>query len=234
MPQHDESSEHFFTSFTDLLVGVIFLFMLLLMVFGLNLKQQETVEEPTVTSDEVRAHLLNEIGQRMQQNGTALTLDPANGILRLPEAELFESGQWELSEQGKQMVIALAKVLADMLPCAARSEAACQWQVQPITLDSVLIEGHTDKRPFTSPQGYGNWELSAFRAISVYETMVEAQPQLEQGITNTGREPLLGVSAYADRRPVDTENLDPNRRIDIRFNMHATDYQPRLVKKPTP
>ncbi len=234
MPHHEESSEHFFTAFTDLLVGVIFLFMLLLMVFGLNLKQDEVVEEPTFTSDEIRAHVLTEIGKRMAEGGTALKLDPANGIVRLPEEQLFESGQWKLSEQGTQMVVTLAKVLAELLPCAATSTAPCDWYTQPITLDSVLIEGHTDKRPFSSPQGYGNWELSAFRAISVYETMVAAQPQLEQGITNLGREPLLGVSAYADRRPVDRVNLDPNRRIDIRFNMHATDYQPRLTKKAAP
>jgi flagellar motor protein MotB len=221
---HEESTEHFFTSFTDLLVGVIFLFMLLLMVFALNLKNAE-IDKPKIVSEEIRANLLREISRRMEGRGTPVTLDLANGVVRLPEAQLFESGQWKLSTEGEKMVASFAAVLGEVLPCAAQSTQPCQWTVQPLPLDSVLIEGHTDKRPFTSPQGYGNWELSAFRAITVYKAMAAAEPALEQSIFNTGNQPILGVSAYADRRPVDTATLDPNRRIDIRFNMHAVNFQ---------
>jgi len=215
----EESTEHFFTSFTDLLVGVIFLFMLLMMVFALNLKRPAPV--PVMTSEEIRTKILTEIATRMDTLGLPITVDPANGVVRLPESLLFNSGQWELLPDGKMAVEGLAMVLQDMLPCAGTGAMPCKWQPQPIALDSVLIEGHTDNRPFTSPEGFTNWELSAFRAITVYKTMVAVAPSLEQAITNPSREPLLGISAYADRRPVTTEALDPNRRIDVRFNMRA-------------
>lgn len=224
MSQHEESTEHFFTSFTDLLVGVIFLFMLLLMVFALNLKQKPI--KPAIISEQIRAQVLREIGRRMETRQTPVTLDLANGIVRLPEAQLFESGQWQLSPQGEAMVKSFAIVMGEIIPCAAHANAPCAWKPQPLSLDSVLIEGHTDKRPFSNAQGYGNWELSAFRAITVYRAMVEANPALEQSL-NPGSQPILGISAYADRRPVDTNDLDPNRRIDIRFNMHATNYKPQ-------
>ncbi len=212
----DDSNEHFFTSFTDLLVGVIFLFILLLMVFALNLKHPKVI-----TSEEVRTEILNEVALRMQAQNMPVTLDLANGVVRLPESLLFASGQWELLPEGQVAVAALAQILRDVLPCASKQILPCNWQAQPITLDSVLIEGHTDKEAFNGPQGMGNWELSAFRAIAVYKAMTGAAEGLESDVLNMRNQPLLGVSAYADRRPVDKTQLDPNRRIDVRFNMRV-------------
>ncbi len=216
----EESTEHFFTAFTDLLVGVIFLFILLLMVFALNLQQAQN-EKPAITTEEVRANILGEIEKRMLARGVPIILDLNNGVVRFPESLLFASGQWELLPEGKNAVEALALVMAEVLPCAAESTLTCGWQKQPVKLDTVLIEGHTDNRPFNSPQGFSNWELSAFRSIAVYRTMMETTPDLEKAIMNPNRQPLVGVSAYADRRPTSAIALDPNRRIDVRFTMRA-------------
>lgn len=219
--QHEESTEHFFTSFTDLLVGVIFLFMLLLMVFALNLKN---AAPPRIVTEDIRTDIIREVAARMQKRGMPVGIDLANGLIRLPESLLFDSGEWKLSPNGEVTVQNLAQVLNEILPCAAVAPTPCNWYNQTVPLDSVLIEGHTDKRPFTSPEGYGNWELSAFRAITVYKTMAAAVPGLEQSITNTNGQPIVGVSAYGESRPVDLSNLDPNRRIDVRFIMHAPSY----------
>lgn len=220
----EESTEHFFTSFTDLLVGVIFLFMLLLMVFALNLKNQEP---PRIITEEIRAALLRTIAQRMEQRGMPVTVDLGNGILRLPAALLFESGQWKLTEGGQQVVGTLAQVLGEVLPCASTTGDTSKCGALNLNgmLDSVLIEGHTDNRPFTSSEGYGNWELSAFRAIDVYKTMIATTPSLEGMIRNRSNQPIVGVSAYADTRPTNTLALDPNRRIDVRFTMRSPDYK---------
>lgn len=220
----EESTEHFFTSFTDLLVGVIFLFMLLLMVFALNLKNQAP---PRIVTEEIRAALLRTIAERMQQRGMPVTVDLGNGILRLPAALLFESGQWKLTEGGQQVVGTLAQVLGEVLPCAAASgdTSKCGGLNLNGMLDSVLVEGHTDNRPFTNSEGYGNWELSAFRAIDVYKAMIAATPALEATIGNRSGQPILGVSAYADTRPTNLQALDPNRRIDVRFTMRSPDYR---------
>lgn len=215
---HEESTEHFFTAFTDLLVGVIFLFILLLMVFALNMKD---ATPPRIVTEDIRTDILREIAKRMQARGTPVTADLKGGLVRLPESLLFASGEWQLSEQGKLTVESLAQVLADLLPCAASASTPCPWFVQPVQIDSVLIEGHTDNRPFNGPGGIGNPELSAFRAISVYKAMTNAAPLLSNGIVNVDKQPLLGVSAYGETRPLDPLNLDPNRRIDVRLIMRA-------------
>lgn len=215
--QHDDSTEHFFTSFTDLLVGVIFMFMLLLMVFALNLKHEVP---PRIITEDIRTDIILEVAKRMKDKGMPVAVDLNNGLIRLPEALLFESGQWQLSDTGAQTVAGLAQVLDEILPCAAVTPKTCTWFKQLAYLDSVLIEGHTDKRPFNGPGGMSNWELSAFRSISVYKTMTQAVPDLANSVTNTSRQPVLGVSAYGESRPVTIED-DPNRRIDVRFIMRA-------------
>jgi len=215
--EHEESTEHFFASFTDLMVGVIFLFMLVTMGFGLAIKDK--VPE-RIVSEDIRTDIIRETANRMRALGFPVAVDYNNGIIRLPEALLFSSGDWHLSEQGTQAVEALAHVLHALLPCAATANEACEWFKQPVPLDSVLIEGHTDKRPFNGANGMGNWELSAFRSISVYKAMTAAVPALAQGITNTNRQPILGVSGYGESRLVSAQD-DPNRRIDIRFVMRS-------------
>lgn len=213
----EESTEHFFTSFTDLLVGVIFLFMLLLMVFALNLKNEAP---PRIVTEDIRTDIILEVAKRMKARGMPVAVDLNNGLIRLPEALLFESGQWELSATGTQTVAGLAVVLDEILPCAAVAPKECTWFRQAAYLDSVLVEGHTDKRPFTGANGMGNWELSALRAITVYKAMTGTVPELAQSITNTSQQPVLGVSAYGESRPVSGDD-DPNRRIDVRFIMRA-------------
>jgi chemotaxis protein MotB len=235
--QGEESTEHFFASFTDLLVGVIFIFMLLLMVFALNFKQAESVNaeaaQKVIITEEIRAALLKAIGSRMEARDMPVRIDLSNGVIRLPESLLFASGEWKLSPQGEQVIAALAQVLSEMLPCATSEQSPndCRDVRKNALLDSVLIEGHTDSRPFASPEGYTNWELSAFRAITVYKALTQAAPALDGSIKNSRGQPILGISAYGERRPVDADALDPNRRIDLRFNMRAPGL-PELVITP--
>jgi chemotaxis protein MotB len=72
----------------------------------------------------------------------------------------------------------------------------------------VVIEGHTDSRPYSNSDGYTNWELSADRANA-------ARRQMQR----TGLKPDLiqAVRGLADRQLANVENpLDArNRRVSI-------------------
>jgi chemotaxis protein MotB len=229
---HDEGNDHFFMSFTDLLVGIIFLFLLMLMAFAMRYEDatahhQKTADE-VLRIDLVRQDILRAIAERMQQRGYTIIVDYENGLIRLPEDLLFDSAQWTLSAKGTSAISALADVFAEVLPCTieqfGNSLPACNNIPRTTLLESILIEGHTDKQPY-SGKGMSNWELSAFRAITVYKALVADQPSLEASLNNRKGEPVLGVSAYAERRPVDVVNLTPNRRIDVRFNLRAPQMQ---------
>jgi chemotaxis protein MotB len=72
----------------------------------------------------------------------------------------------------------------------------------------LLIEGHTDSQPYSSDNGYTNWELSSDRANS-------ARRVLQQG--GVGASQIAQVRGYADQfLRVPTNPLDPsNRRISL-------------------
>jgi chemotaxis protein MotB len=74
--------------------------------------------------------------------------------------------------------------------------------------NSIVIEGHTDSRPYVVTDLYSNWELSADRANAARRVM-------ERGGLHVGQ--IRGVRGYADRQlRVGDAPLDPrNRRVSV-------------------
>ena len=74
--------------------------------------------------------------------------------------------------------------------------------------NAVVIEGHTDARPYTRPDGYSNWELSVDRANA-------ARRILREGGLNEAQ--VQQVRGWADRKLRDPEHplADQNRRVTV-------------------
>lgn len=94
-------------------------------------------------------------------------------------------------------------------PSPAGIEIFTRLAEQVSTLPNlVVIEGHTDAKPFVSDSGYSNWELSADRANAVRRLMQEHGLRADQ---------VAQVRGYASqqlRKPEAPE--DPsNRRISV-------------------
>jgi chemotaxis protein MotB len=106
---------------------------------------------------------------------------------------LFAVGSDELGIGGKELLEAVGQVLKG-LP------------------NSIVIEGHTDSRPYPGTNGYSNWELSAERANA-------ARRNLEAAGVDPTR--VVEVVGYADRKPLEPDRpfSDRNRRISflVRF-----------------
>ena len=74
--------------------------------------------------------------------------------------------------------------------------------------NAIVIEGHTDARPFARTGGYSNWELSVDRANAARRIMLTGglnEAQVQQ------------VRGWADRRLRDRSNplADSNRRVTV-------------------
>ena len=118
-------------------------------------------------------------------------------------------------------------------------------------LDTIFVEGHTDRVPYYNKKIKGNWGLSTFRAISMWNywnRSMGKDVRLEALNNHVGKK-LFSVSGYAQTRPVpcsnagsdvndkslcpsgflkESESLRKNRRIDIRFTVKRpamADYQ---------
>lgn len=101
----------------------------------------------------------------------------------------FESGSAKPSAKGAELLHLLAVQLSK-LP------------------NGLLIEGHTDAKPYASDNGYSNWELSADRANSARKQLSEAGIPVER---------IGQIRGFADRRLRDRKDpYNPeNRRISV-------------------
>jgi chemotaxis protein MotB len=122
--------------------------------------------------------------------------------------ELMESEKGIFFENGLAKPTELAKVLLDDL--------AAELGKMPNT---ILIEGHTDAKPFGDSADYTNWELSADRANAARKTMEENGLRPDQ---------VVEIRGYADQelRVPDKPDDPSNRRISIIVRYTATSDQP--------
>jgi chemotaxis protein MotB len=118
--------------------------------------------------------------------------------LELLESErgmFFEKGNASPTEEGNELLAKLAQELAK-LP------------------NTIVIEGHTDARPFSTSKAYTNWELSTDRANAARRLMQANGVRPDQ---------IKQVRGYADQHLRDRQDPDDatNRRVTV-----IVQYQP--------
>ncbi len=276
----EEAEEGYFASISDLMVGILFVFLLMLTVFAINYRQAEhdqmvKLAELQKTQDQLRRQealtlqekaeaerqraeadrekhrndqlrsllskavdqlqheidlreaarrtLLSSLQEQLSARGIQVGIDQQSGVLRLAGDLLFATSSAALSDDALRTVHAVADVMANTMPCyASATPAGCPAGSAPV-LETVLIEGHTDHRPFAGTLHYrDNDQLSTERALAVFAELRRAQPGLDE-LRNTDGLRLLGAAGYGDRRPLPDaqgateDDFRKNRRIDIRF-----------------
>ena len=196
--QTDSETNDFTTSISDLMAGLLSIFILALCYFMLN------------------SQMLKDVGNDLQKQGLQVHIDTKQGVLRIPESVLFESGEANIKPEGQTAVTQLSQSLYKVITRPEYKEA----------LETVFIEGHTDNVPIHNEFFQSNWELSTQRAINTWNLMRNDIPDFNN-LNNTRGEPIFSCSGYAETRPVPDNGMDnnteegraANRRIDIRFVM---------------
>jgi flagellar motor protein MotB len=207
----------FNTSISDLMAGLLGIFVLALSFFMLN--YSEVTDKYTGNLDK-RDQILEKVKHEMQNHGVQVHIDTKQGVLRIPESVLFESGQADIKPEGQAAVLELSHAIESVISQDEYKQA----------IETVFIEGHTDNVPIENEYFHSNWELSTQRAINTWNLMRSDTPELET-FKNTQGQPMFSCSGYADTRPVTDDGLDEdseegrqaNRRIDIRFAMMPPD-----------
>lgn len=122
--------------------------------------------------------------------GVELVQTSEGYAFRVAGEVLFASGQTALSEGGQRTLTELAKTIMDQ----GRS---------------VRVEGHTDSEPIRRSRWRTNMRLSAERALSVLDFLIQAGVPREK----------LSMAGYGQYRPTTTEQtkeaMKANRRVEI-------------------
>jgi flagellar motor protein MotB len=228
----DNAGGDYFASMTDLMLGLVFVFIVVLMVISLDMRETPQpvtpVAEPTPDVAEINAarrDMLHDIAAILAGK-LPVTIDEENGTLQLGGDILFPTGSTDPLPDALPKLRLLAEALDKVLPCyavavEATSPDACHIR-HPGRLDAVYIEGHTDTTPIHTARFQNNWDLSAARASQTFSQFVTAFPALGT-LENDKAESLIGVSGYGELRPVDDNStpagMQHNRRIELRFIM---------------
>lgn len=113
---------------------------------------------------------------------------------------LFASGSAELEPEGRKQLSQLASALAEI---AATIPEDIDWVLR--------VDGHTDRRPISTPEFPSNWELSTARAISVVKFLII------RGIDPN----RLAATGFGQFQPLDTGSDEiafrRNRRIELKL-----------------
>jgi chemotaxis protein MotB len=152
-----EDEESYFVSMTDIVIGLLFIFIIMLMYFAMRFQQassekekiaqkQETLIENLTDAEATRTSILEDLKALLKKEGIDVTVVKDEGILRLPEKLLFASGRWEINNTAP--IKALASALDQILPCYTKvSGVLSRPSGCPDTearIEAIFIEGHAD------------------------------------------------------------------------------------------
>jgi chemotaxis protein MotB len=121
-------------------------------------------------------------------------------LLESESGNFFQSGSPLPTGAGKELILRLSEQLGQ-LP------------------NDILIEGHTDSKPFTGRAEYSNWELSADRANSARRLMEE---------NGLRRGQIVQARGFADHNLRDKDNPESpsNRRVSVIVRYQNADAEP--------
>jgi|SRR5579871_203310 len=172
-------------------------------------------ESLTITKDD-----MNQLKEKLEQamksvpkfeqmkNNVELTITSEGLRVELIENEkgmFFESGNAHPSDRGEELLARLAAEIGRMP-------------------NTVLIEGHTDAKPYPGDATYSNWELSSERANSARRLMQEHGMRPNQ---------VAQVRGFADQRlrmPQDPMN-PANRRVSLIIQYQSKNAPPESDSK---
>lgn len=248
-----EDENPFLLSFSDLMASLlaIFIFVLIVTLVELEKRREELrlskddlieslegikeVQEGVINSltgvsnrERYLSDMLEGIQKDLEKQGVKIVIAENGTVLRIPEQQLqFSLGKYE---------IPAGQFNAANIIGHALTKALQQPQNRTL-LDTVFLEGHTDS--VANSREMGNWGLSTYRAISLWNFWTEKPGELielkklQTLPTDPAQppKPLISVSGYADTRSTHgllnglgfKDDRPEDRRIDIRFTMVSSE-----------
>jgi len=217
----------YWLSFSDIMSGLLLIFILASLYLMIELQTKlDKFDQSTIElnkANQTRTKILYEIKEDLLKKGIFVEVVDNKTVLRIPSDQLyFKRGKSEIPEGKADVVLQVGKSLLDVITKNNRIQY----------INTIFIEGHTDSMRAGKHIAKGNWGLSTFRAITVWDFWRNNlhYGALMASLRNHKGDPIFSVSGYAATRRVNETELTEasmrvNRRIDIRFTMKQPAYQ---------
>ena len=175
-----------------------------------QLDEQQTQLEQLVG---LKTRLISSLSSALKAGSISASVDPTNGSIALESDVLFESGEYELTERGKQFVDQFLPVYLNVL-------FSDEYKGY---VSEIIIEGHTD----SDGSFLTNLELSQQRALAVATYVLGSECQAISADMKNELRPVVTVNgrSYSDRifDENGAEDKEASRRVVFKFRL--TDEQ---------
>lgn len=208
----DGNDNIFWTTMSDLLLGLAIIFMTLF-VLAMTGFTQETVE---LQQNQMKAS--EQLADRLKEADIDAEVDKLTGNVKISELELFDVGSYTLSAKGKQYLEKFVPIYIDTI----YSNPALYENVV-----NIVVQGHTDSQMFQglktpNEQFAKNMELSLLRANAVenYLFKTKYNPQYSEQLRK-----MIVVEGRSFSEPVLTadgkEDYTKSRRVELKLRVKA-------------
>lgn len=204
-----EGSNVFWTTMSDLMLGLAIIFMTLF-TLAMTGFSQNSVEQQ---KQQIQAS--QEIIEKLENENIDAEIDKMTGDIKISDLHLFETNSWTLTTQGK-------KYLDKLVPIYINTIFSKPELLDGI--DRIVIQGHTDSQTFrginTKEEQFAkNMELSLKRANSVAEYMLKTN--YDKQYSDKLREMLI-VEGLSYNQPIivdGVEDLAKSRRVELKLEV---------------
>lgn len=245
---HSEEDENYFVSMTDMMVGILFIFIIMLMVFAFNFRQQTDETKVLTAAQEEQLRRADELAKQISE----LRRQIAGEITELNKAdqartELLEAIQKKLDALGLTVTIdsntGVLRLTEDAIHFALNISTLDDVAARNVDAVSRVLQDVLPAyaacpklSPCAHSRGYvvetvfieghtdrtgnpeQNWRLSTERAVNTYRRIVDQSPSLRDLMNSSGGG-MLSVSGYASSRPVDDRPVHEAYRVNRRIDL---------------
>ena len=214
----EDAGNIFWVTMSDLLLGLAIIFMTLF-VLAMTGFTQETINQK---KEQMQAN--KELIEKPEAANIHAQVDPMTGDIKISDLELFETGSYNLSPNGKTYLNKLIPIYINTI--FSKPELITQ-------IESIIIQGHTDSQMFSgikNPdlQYMKNMTLSLQRANSVADYIFSTNFDKQY---SAQLRKILVVEGKSYSEPVLTdgkEDYNKSRRVELRLKAKKLDITDML------
>lgn len=211
--EKEEEVPEYWRSFSDMMAGLLMIFILFLTIAMLQLNIQEDLlqdkEEEINRIIGVRQKIVEELKREFENSDLQLNIDPESGAISFSEGVFFDYDKYEIKDTGRDYLKSfIPKYIKVLLSDKNKNY-----------ISEIIIEGHTD----TQGSYMYNLELSQKRAFEVAKFILSEDFEELSQEENKRLKSILTANGRSFSNPILDENgvidAEKSRRVEFKFRL---------------